>query len=206
MRTAPVWGAVRSSAHSRLRPPSRRRGVSRVSEDDVLFGYRLRVFDLRRPDECERGLPGVRDPPLDLLRLEAPGRAARAGDPAAAGAAAAADAATSCRRLSRSGSSRSRSATRALGRGGSRASSRAGALGRDRRLPQRRLALSVPARPQHPRRSGCRWSRATRAPYEPPREPRARAARRGRAARRAGRDRLLLRRPPRAARRAPSGS
>ena len=34
-----------------------------------------------------------------------------------------------------------------------------------------------------------------RAPYEPPREPRPRAAHRGRAAGRAGRDRLLLRRP-----------
>jgi hypothetical protein len=41
----PLWGAVRSSAHSRHRPPGRPRGVSRMSEDDVLFGYRLRVLD-----------------------------------------------------------------------------------------------------------------------------------------------------------------
>ena len=70
------------------------------------------------------------------------------------------------------------------------------ALGRDRRQPQRRLALPAPARPQHAREAALSWSPATRRPTSrrASREPR--AARRGRAARRAGRHRLLLRRPP----------
>src|SRR5204863_4274578 len=32
-------------AHPLLRRPTRRKGVSRMSEDDVLFGYRLQLFD-----------------------------------------------------------------------------------------------------------------------------------------------------------------
>ena len=55
-----------------------------MSEDDVLFGYRLRVFHYAARTNVGDGLPGVRDPPLDLLRLQAQSEAARARDPAPA--------------------------------------------------------------------------------------------------------------------------
>ena len=141
-----------------------------MTEDDVLFGYRLQLFDSPRPHgRACRGVPYVRGPPLDLLRLEAAGRAARAGDAAPARAAAAADAEPALadhrgadRRL------RAR-AIPALGPSGSPPSC-AREVGRHRRLAQRRLAL--------PARHGLN-TRAKRlslvagyaAPYEPPREP-----------------------------------
>jgi hypothetical protein len=52
---------------------------------------------------------------------------------------------------------------------------RPAALGRDRRQPQRRLALSVPARAP----SGCRWSPATRPPRRPTPERQVEARRPG---------------------------
>ena len=71
---------------------------------------------------------------------------------------------------------------------------RAGALGRDRRQPQRRLALPAPARPQHARQAALAGRRLRSAVRAAARAA-AGAARRGGAAGRAGRDRLLLRRP-----------
>ena len=51
-----------------------KREGSRVSDDDVLFGYRLRLFTLAAEIGRPCGLPGDGGPPLDLLPLEAPGR------------------------------------------------------------------------------------------------------------------------------------
>ena len=101
---------------------------------------------------------------------------------------------TSSRRLWSSGSLLSRSVTLVSVRAGSRPSSpaRAGAGWSSRGTASGAVcAGTVSTRA----RSGSRWSPVTRAPYEPPRPARARAARRGRAAGRAGRLRLLLRRP-----------
>jgi hypothetical protein len=44
--------------------------MGRVTQDDVLFGYRLQVFGTGRPHIGRGGLPHLRHPPLDLLRLE----------------------------------------------------------------------------------------------------------------------------------------
>jgi hypothetical protein len=42
--------------------------VSSVSDDDVLFGYRLQLVDLAGQDRRLGGLPHVRCPPLDYYR------------------------------------------------------------------------------------------------------------------------------------------
>jgi hypothetical protein len=53
-----------------------------MSEDDVLFGYRLRVFGFRSADERQRGLPGVRGIHRSTYYVwEAASRAARPRDP-----------------------------------------------------------------------------------------------------------------------------
>ena len=139
-----------------------------MSEDDVLFGYRLQLFDHAARTIGERGLPGLRDPPLDLLPLEAAGRRhgleiLRPRSGAGRGCP------TSC-----SPFVEERIVAFALGhpgpgRGGSPPSWRA-ALGRDRRLPNgvwrclRRHGLNT---------RGKRLSLVAgyAAPYEPPREP-----------------------------------
>jgi hypothetical protein len=63
-----------------------------MSGDDVLFGYRLRVLDYAARTTVSEACRvfGIR---RSTYYVEAAGRAARAGDPAAAGAAQAADAA-----------------------------------------------------------------------------------------------------------------
>ena len=40
-----------------------------MTDDDVLFGFRLRLFALAAAQIGARGLPGVRGAPLDLLPL-----------------------------------------------------------------------------------------------------------------------------------------
>src|SRR5712691_1632080 len=64
---------------------SRRRGA--VVNDDVLFGFRLRLFSLARELGNVPGVPDLRDPPVDLLPLAGTGPAQWARDAAAARAA-----------------------------------------------------------------------------------------------------------------------
>ena len=111
-----------------------------MTQDDVLFGYRLQLFDLAARTAVSRGVSYLRGAPLDLLRVEAAGRPARPGDVAAAGAAAAADAQPALgdgRGADRRVCARPSRAWAAAGR------LRAGAaeVGRAHHLAQRRLAL-----------------------------------------------------------------
>src|SRR6266700_5816846 len=46
MRDGALVGAVRFATHARSFTAKQRRRRSRVSQDDVLFGYRLQLFDL----------------------------------------------------------------------------------------------------------------------------------------------------------------
>jgi hypothetical protein len=55
-----------------------------MTQDDVLFGYRLQLFDLAARTTVSHCVSDVRGASLDLLRVEAPGRPARAGDAQAA--------------------------------------------------------------------------------------------------------------------------
>jgi transposase InsO family protein len=63
-----------------------------MTQDDVLFGYRLQLFALAARTSVVHGCRTVRGAPLDLLRLEAPGRPPRPGDAQAPRAPASADA------------------------------------------------------------------------------------------------------------------
>ena len=119
-----------------------------MSEDDVLFGYRLQLLDLRGADDGQRGLSGLRGPPLDLLPLEAPGGAARPGDAAPAGAAPAADAQPAVTVVEE------RIVAFALAPSGPRTAADRAELARAHWggivvSAQRRLALPAPPRPQH---------------------------------------------------------
>ena len=165
-----------------------------MSKDDVLFGYRLQVFDQpgarrsARPAGCSGSI-------VDLLRVEAAGGAARVGDPAARVSGGGRGCPTSCRPLWRSGSSRSRSGIPAWARSGSRAE-----------LARREVGRRSSSQPNGVWRCWCRHGLNTRAKrlaliagYRGalPAAARARPERHidVAAARRAGRDRLLLRRP-----------
>jgi hypothetical protein len=111
-----------------------------MSEDDVLFGYRLRVFDYAARTSVSEACRVFGIHRSTSLCLEAAGGAAWAGDPAAQGAPAAADAAAAvavCRRAHRrlrarpprlwTAPGRERAASQALGRGSSSATTASGA-------------------------------------------------------------------------------
>src|SRR5439155_14925106 len=148
----------------------------------------------RRPRRSRGRLLDLRPPPLDLLPLESTGRPARTRGAASARAPSAEDAqpalaarrGAACRLRARS--SRAWSEADRL-----RASP--SALGRHRRLRQRPLALPAPARPLDAREAPLA-DRPLPRPLRAPGRADSGAAHRGRAAWRAGRDRLLLRRPP----------
>jgi hypothetical protein len=65
---------------------------SRITQDDVLFGYRLQLFDLAALTSVSRACRTFGGGSLDVLRVEAPGRPSRVGDTAPARAPAPADA------------------------------------------------------------------------------------------------------------------
>ena len=151
-----------------LSPPSER--GSRVTHDDVLFGYRLQLFALAGGARGQRGVPVDGRASLDLLPLEGPGRAVGVGD-----------ARPRERRRPQmpnqlSGWSSSGSSRSALGHPG---------LG-PRRVATRlarpewgglcvspngvyKTLCPAPARTRAP--SAWRWSPATARPFAPPRDP-----------------------------------
>ena len=181
----PVFG---SRSPSR---PSRRRGVCRMSEDDVLFGYRLRVFDAA-PDR-------VSGPAGCSGSIARPTTRGSAGGAAWAWGSCAEERRrprmpNQFRRLWRSGSSPSRSAIPVSDRGGSPASLR-GSAGAGSSSGITASGAACAATGSTRARSGSRSSPATR-PLPAAARARAGAPRRGPPARRAGRPRLLLRRPP----------
>ena len=166
-----------------------------MTKDDVLFGYRLRLFDRRRGRSVRPACRAHGGASLDLLSLEAPGRALSGLEMLRPeGAPGAEDAqpdpgdgggADPCLlpRAPRARPEEDLSPARAARNGvGSR--SRRTASGRSSAAtgstPGQRLALVA----------------GYGAPYEPPHRCRARAAPRVLSSRRAGRDRLFLRRPP----------
>ena len=163
-----------------------------MSQDDVLFGYRLQLFDLA-------GRVGVAAPAVPsacTARPTTPGRRRSTGT-----------AWRCCGRASGAGRRMPNQlsplveqrivafalATLAWGRTDRRASLGA-TVGRARGLGERRLALSAPARSQHARKRLSLGRRLPGALRAAPRA-RARAAHRGRSARRLVGHRLLLRRP-----------
>ena len=162
-----------------------------MTQDDVLFGYRLQLFALAaRTSVCAR-VPDLRGASLDLLRVEAPGRPARAGDAAPARAAAAADAqpvAADDRGADRELLDR---ASRARAASASRRELARPKWGGDRRLAQRGLEGALPPRAQHARQA-ARADRRLRRALRAAARTGARAPHRRRPAGRAGRDRLLL--------------
>src|SRR5918911_963344 len=121
-----MWTApVRAPSGSRLTLGFDRqvesKGVSRVSEDDVLFGYRLRVLDYAGRTSVSEACRvfGIHLSTYYVWKRRVEGRGLEILRP---GSVAARGCRTSCRRSSRSGSLPSRSATPATAHGGSRAS------------------------------------------------------------------------------------
>ena len=142
-----------------------------MTQDDVLFGYRLQLFDLAARTTRRARVPDVRGASLDLLRVEGAGRPPRAWRCCARASAGGRRCPTSCRRSSRSGSSRFAIAHPGLGPEADRVASwRAPKWGGDRRLAQRRLQGAAPPRALHARQAPGLIA-GYRAPYEPPREP-----------------------------------
>ncbi len=168
-----------------------------MTDDDVLFGFRLRLFTLAEElGNVSAGLPGDGRPPLDLLPAGSGRSTAGGSRRCGSGSAGGRGCRTRSAPTSSSGSSPSRSATRASGRGGSRPScggekwggiriSEHGVWRVLRRFSlntrSKRLALDRP--PPRPLRAQAR-------------DPAARAPHRRLRARREGPARLLLRRPP----------
>ena len=161
-----------------------------MTKDDVLFGYRLQLFDLGRPHQRYARLPHVRGPPLDLLRAGTARSTPRARDAAPARAPPAADAKPALPMVEeRIVASRSPTP----GSGPSASPPSCGATSGARSWsPQRRLEGALPPRAEH-RAKRSRSSPAT-GPYEPPRIP-APSSTSTSSARATGRHRLLLRRP-----------
>ena len=166
-----------------------------MTKDDVLFGYRQQLFaeaartsvtEACRTFGVHRSTYYAWKRQVDRYGLEMlrPRERRRAED-----------AQPAARSWSRSGSSASRSPTRASGPSASPSELRPREVGRDRRLAERGLEGALPPRPEHPRQA-LRAGRRLRRPLRAAPRSRPRAPHRRRPPRRAGRDRLLLRRLP----------
>ena len=175
-----------------LSPPSER--GSRMTQDDVLFGYRLQLFALA----AERGvseacrLMGVHR--STYYRWKEHGRAVGVGDAPAAGAAAAADAQPALRdgrAADRRVRARSPGARAAAGRDAPGAPG----MGRAGRLTRTASTRPCVRHGLNTRAKRLALVAGYRAPFEPPREPEPEPHIDSERPGRAGRHRLLLRRP-----------
>ena len=165
-------------------------------DSDVLFGFRLRLFDHAREVGVSRGLPHLRDPPLDLLPLEGAWSSAPASRCSGRGSAGRRGCPTRRARSSRRASSPSPSPTRGWDRGGSApAWPRSAGAASSSATPASGASCAGTASPAGSAASRS-WPATPRRPGPEPRRARARAPHRGRPSRRARRLRLLPRGSP----------
>ena len=139
-----------------------------MSHDDVLFGYRLQLFDLAGRTLVQ---PACRTFGVHPLQLLPPGRRRSTAtlECCARASGGGRRCPTSCPCSSRSGSSPSRSAIPSAPNNSGSALPRPLSAGSS--SCQRRLALPAPARTETCARSDSDADRRLPAPYEPPREP-----------------------------------